>query len=98
MPRGQLETDRFILQRFTRRDTTALDVAIRSSLADLNQWLPWARMDYTSGDTSAFIRGSVQAWKTRSRGARNTRVSRTVSRSSASAAGFAGLFIGPFLS
>ena len=63
MPRGQLETERFILQRFTRRDTTALDVAIRSSLADLNQWLPWARMDYTSGDTSAFIRESVQAWK-----------------------------------
>ena len=63
MPRGQLETDRVILQRFTRRDATTLDDAIRASLPDLNQWLPWARMDYTSGDTTAFIRESVQAWK-----------------------------------
>ena len=63
MPRGQLETERFVLQRFTRRDASTLDDAIRASLPDLNQWLPWARMDYTSGDTTAFIRESVQAWK-----------------------------------
>ncbi len=63
MPRGQLETERFVLQRFTRRDATTLDDAIRASLPDLNQWLPWARMDYTSGDTTAFIRESLQAWK-----------------------------------
>ncbi|MGB7860630.1 MAG: GNAT family protein [Acidimicrobiia bacterium] len=63
MPRGQLETDRLVLQRFARRDAATLDNAIRASLPDLNQWLPWARMDYTSGDTSAFIRESLQAWK-----------------------------------
>jgi len=63
MPRGQLETERFVLQKFSRRDATTLDDAIRASLTDLNQWLPWARMDYTSGDTTAFIRESVQAWK-----------------------------------
>ena len=63
MPRAKLETDRLILQRFTRRDSSTLDEAIRASLTDLNQWLPWARMDYASGDTSAFIRDSVQAWK-----------------------------------
>ncbi len=63
MPRPKLETDRLILQRFARRDSVTLDDAIRASLTDLNQWLPWARMDYTSGDTSAFIRDSVQAWK-----------------------------------
>ncbi len=63
MPRPKLETDRLILQRFTRRDAITLDDAIRASLTDLNQWLPWARMDYASGDTSAFIRDSVQAWK-----------------------------------
>lgn len=63
MPRATLETDRLILQRFTRRDATTLDSAIRASLTDLNQWLPWARMDYASGDTSAFIRDSIQAWK-----------------------------------
>jgi RimJ/RimL family protein N-acetyltransferase len=40
-----------------------MDEAIKASLADLNQWLPWARMDYTTGDTTAFIRESIQAWK-----------------------------------
>lgn len=63
MPRAYLETERLILQRFTRRDATTLDEAIRASLPDLNQWLPWARMDYGAGDTSAFIRESLQAWK-----------------------------------
>lgn len=63
MPRPQLETDRLILQRFTRRDASTLDEAIRESLADLNQWLPWARLDYTTSDTTSFIRESIQAWK-----------------------------------
>lgn len=63
MPRPQLESKRLVLQRFTRRDAVTLDEGIRVSLPDLNQWLPWARLDYTSADTSAFIRESVQAWK-----------------------------------
>lgn len=63
MPRPQLQTDRLILQRFTRRDASTLDEAIRESLADLNQWLPWARLDYTAADTTSFIRESIQAWK-----------------------------------
>jgi ribosomal-protein-alanine N-acetyltransferase len=63
MPNGQLETDRLLLQRFSRKDATTLDDAIRASLTDLNEWLPWARMDYTSSDTTAFIRESVHAWK-----------------------------------
>ncbi|MEX2081898.1 MAG: GNAT family N-acetyltransferase, partial [Dehalococcoidia bacterium] len=63
MPRPYLESDRLTLQRFTRRDATTLDEAIRESLADLNQWLPWARMDYTASDTTAFIRESIQAWR-----------------------------------
>ena len=52
-----------MLQRFTRRDQSTLDDAIRSSLPELNQWLPWARLDYEHGDTTAFIRESIQAWK-----------------------------------
>lgn len=63
MPRAHLDTERLMLQRFTRRDATTLDEAIRASLTDLNQWLPWARLDYTASDTSAFIRESLQAWK-----------------------------------
>jgi RimJ/RimL family protein N-acetyltransferase len=63
MPRGVLETDRLVLQRFSRRDATTLDDAIRASLPDLNQWLPWARMDYNTGDTGAFLRESMLAWR-----------------------------------
>lgn len=63
MPRPRLESDRLILQKFSRRDGQTLDDAIRVSLADLHQWLPWARMDYTTVDTTSFIRDSTQAWK-----------------------------------
>jgi RimJ/RimL family protein N-acetyltransferase len=63
VPRPQLQSDRLTLQRFSRRDAGTHDEAIRASLPDLNQWLPWARMDYTSADTTAFIRESINAWK-----------------------------------
>jgi len=63
VPQPSIVSERITLQRFTRRDATTLDEAIRESLGDLNQWLPWARMDYTSSDTTAFIRESIQAWK-----------------------------------
>ncbi|MGD2102057.1 MAG: GNAT family protein [Acidimicrobiia bacterium] len=63
MPRPQLESGRLTLQRFTKRDAGSLDEAIRESLADLNLWLPWARLDYTTADTTAFIRESLLAWK-----------------------------------
>ena len=63
MPKPRLESDRLLLQRFSKRDAQTLDEAIKVSLPDLNQWLPWARMDYTQSDTTAFIRESIQAWK-----------------------------------
>ena len=63
VPRQQLESERLVLKKFGRRDATTLDDAIRASLPELNQWLPWARLDYTASDTAAFIRDSMQAWK-----------------------------------
>jgi len=63
VPRPVLENERLRLQRFARRDGQTLDEAIRASLPDLNQWLPWARLDYTQTDTTSFIRESLQAWK-----------------------------------
>ena len=63
MPRPHLETDRLILQRFSRRDHRTYDDAVRVSLPDLNQWLPWARLEYEHADSSAFIRESIQSWK-----------------------------------
>lgn len=63
MPRPTLETDRLILQKFSKRDHNTYDQATRASLPELNQWLPWARMDYEHGDSTAFIRESILAWK-----------------------------------
>jgi len=63
VPRPTLETDRLILQKFSKRDHKTYDEATRASLPELNQWLPWARMDYEHGDSTAFIRESILAWK-----------------------------------
>jgi RimJ/RimL family protein N-acetyltransferase len=52
-----------VIRRFSKRDTAALNDAIRISLPDLNEWLPWARTNYQSGDAGVFIRDSLQAWK-----------------------------------
>jgi hypothetical protein len=63
VPAARIETNRLLIRRFSKRDTAALNDAIRVSLADLNEWLPWARTNYQSGDAGAFIRDSLQAWK-----------------------------------
>lgn len=63
VPAARIETNRLVIRRFSKRDTAALNDAIRVSLPDLNEWLPWARTNYQSGDAGAFIRDSLQAWK-----------------------------------
>ena len=63
MPRPILETDRLVLQRFGRRDHNTYDDAVRASLPELNEWLPWARLEYEHADSNAFIRESLQSWK-----------------------------------
>ncbi|CAN5844978.1 GNAT family N-acetyltransferase [soil metagenome] len=63
MPAEQIETERLILRRFNRRDVLSLEEAVRVSLADLHEWLPWAHMDYTRDDATAFVRDSMQTWK-----------------------------------
>ena len=52
-----------ILQRFSRRDHNTYDEAVRASLPELNQWLPWARLEYEHADSNAFIRECIQSWK-----------------------------------
>jgi len=63
VPRPTLETDRLILQRFGKRDHNTYDDAVRASLPELNEWLPWARLEYEHADSNAFIRESMQSWK-----------------------------------
>ena len=63
MPPELLETERLILRRFNRRDVAPLEDAVRASLVDLHEWLPWAHMDYTHDDAVAFVRDSISARK-----------------------------------
>lgn len=63
MARPILETDRLVLQRFNKRDHKTYDDAVRSSLPELNEWLPWARLEYEHADSNAFIRESILSWK-----------------------------------
>ena len=62
-PPEHIDTQRLLLRRFHRKDVSSLEEGVRSSLVDLNEWLPWAHMDYTRDDAVAFIRDSIQAWK-----------------------------------
>jgi RimJ/RimL family protein N-acetyltransferase len=56
-------TTRFELRRFGRRDVDALTGAVRASLPELQQWLPWAHSGYDRDDAAAYVRDSVQAWR-----------------------------------
>ncbi len=59
-----LTTNRFVLRRFGRRDAGALEDAVRSSLPELSEWLPWAYPGYSRDDAVAFVRDSMDAWRT----------------------------------
>ena len=63
MPPDRVVTERLILRRFTRRDVGPLDDAVHSSLAALNEWLPWAHPGYRRDDAANYVRDSLEAWK-----------------------------------
>ncbi len=58
-----LTTERFVLRRFNRRDAEALWRAVDDSLPELNQWMPWAHLNYARDEAAAYIRDSNQSWK-----------------------------------
>jgi ribosomal-protein-serine acetyltransferase len=58
-----LLTGRFVLRPFRRRDVEALTDAVRSSITDLHEWLPWAHLAYGRVEAGHFIRESIKAWK-----------------------------------
>lgn len=57
------QTERLVLRRFNRRGAESLTEAVRASLPDLMEWLPWAYPGYRRDDAAAFIRDSQGAWK-----------------------------------
>jgi ribosomal-protein-serine acetyltransferase len=56
-------TNRLLLRPFERRDSLALVEAVRASLPELSQWLPWAHPTYGRSDAQAYIRESMRSWK-----------------------------------
>ena len=58
-----LHTGRFILRPFRRRDVDALNDAVRSSITELHEWLPWAHLAYGRTEAAHFIRESMKAWR-----------------------------------
>jgi ribosomal-protein-serine acetyltransferase len=59
----RFSTERLVLRRFHRRDAEAVAEAVRSSMPELEQWLPWAHPGYGREEAAAFIRESSQAWR-----------------------------------
>ncbi|MGB9358181.1 MAG: GNAT family protein [Acidimicrobiia bacterium] len=54
-------TPRLILRPFRRRDVSPMHDAIRASLPELLQWLPWA-IGYDRSVAQRFVRESASAW------------------------------------
>lgn len=54
---------RFVLRPFRKRDADDITEAVLASLPELNQWLPWAHLDYAKNDATTYIRDSMRAWK-----------------------------------
>ncbi len=62
-PPERLSTARLTLRPFRRRDAEALEEAVRASLPDLHEWLPWAHLGYGREDAANYIRESGRSWK-----------------------------------
>lgn len=56
-------TGRYVLRPFRRRDVDALNDAVRTSIDELHEWLPWAHLAYGRIEASHFIRESMKAWR-----------------------------------
>ena len=56
-------TGQFALRPFRRRDVDALNTAVRTSINELHEWLPWAHLAYGRVDASHFVRESMKAWR-----------------------------------
>jgi ribosomal-protein-serine acetyltransferase len=54
-------TPRFIIRPFRRRDVGPMHDAVRTSLPELEEWLPWA-IGYDRSVAHRFIRDSASAW------------------------------------
>ncbi len=54
-------TRRLVLRPFRRKDTSLVHDAVRSSLPELAEYLPWA-VNYQRSVTAQFVKDSIGAW------------------------------------
>ncbi|MDH3260329.1 MAG: GNAT family N-acetyltransferase [Acidimicrobiia bacterium] len=54
---------RFMMRPFRRRDADDMTEAVQASQTELNEWLPWAHLDYAKGDATNYIRDSIKSWR-----------------------------------
>lgn len=59
----RITTERFELRRFGRRDADRLAAAVRSSLPELQRWLPWAHPGYDRDEAVGYVRESSLSWR-----------------------------------
>jgi ribosomal-protein-serine acetyltransferase len=52
------------IRPYTAEDAAALYAAVSGSLTTLNRWLPWARPDYSPGDSEVWIAHCLRSWST----------------------------------
>ena len=57
------ETSRLVLRPFRRRDVDPMVEAVRASLPELGQWLPWPHARYDRVDATRFVRDSMRSWR-----------------------------------
>lgn len=62
-PPSDVATHRLEVRAFRRRDTEPLLDAVRESLSELHQWLPWAHLAYGRTDALRFVRETSRAWR-----------------------------------
>jgi len=54
-------TPRLVLRPFRRKDTSAVHEAVRASIPELAEFLPWA-VNYQRSVTAQFVKDSIGAW------------------------------------
>lgn len=61
--RSVLTNGKLLLRPLRLSDSENLFLAVRESLAELSHWMPWARQNYSLGDSKAFLKKRPVEWK-----------------------------------
>ncbi len=54
--------ERLLIRPYRRSDVEALYEAVRESISEVEQWLPWCHPEYTRAESEAWIAERSEAW------------------------------------